>query len=86
MRRRILTATAALILVLSFSATLAAPAAASAFDFSKRPSLDLQDLLSWATSWFSGLWEASEEDEGTPDPTPIPGDDDERGPNLDPDG
>ncbi|HYN22663.1 MAG TPA: hypothetical protein VE078_17015 [Thermoanaerobaculia bacterium] len=90
MRRRILTASAALILLLSLSA---APADASAFGTPNRQIRDFQDLVNWASSWFTGLWDA-DGDRGAnldPDgqPTPGPGDPlppDDRGANLDPDG
>ena len=65
MRKRVLVATAALALLLSLLAIPAAPADASVFGVPNRPSLDLQDLVSWASSWFTGLWEASDGDRGT---------------------
>ena len=87
MRRRILTASAALILLLSLSA---APADASAFGTPNRQIRDFQDLVNWASSWFTALWDAEDGNptSGDPaDPTDPPVDPpDDRGANLDPDG
>ena len=90
MRRKILTATAALTVLFSVST---APANASVSGAPSRQSFGLEELVSWASSWFTGLWDA----DGTtttvdpvltePDPVPTdPDTDDDRGPNLDPDG
>jgi hypothetical protein len=96
MRRRILNATAALILLLSLSAV---PADASVSGAPNRQSFGLEDLVSWASSWFTRLWDADGDGGGTLDPggnapTGDPADPtdppidppDDRGANLDPDG
>lgn len=85
MRRRILTATAALTLVLGLTA---APADAFVSGAPKRPAFLLEDLVSRAASWLTGLWDfegTAPTSEPTPvDPDPDPRDD--RGTILDPDG
>jgi hypothetical protein len=92
MRRRTSIITLALVLLLT---ALTVPAAHAA-NLDLRQPLGFQSLLSWASQWFTSVWQADDERGPSLDPDgnatsadPVPADpdtDDDRGPSLDPDG
>lgn len=92
MRRRMSITTLALTLLL----TVVMVPAAHASSLDQRQPLGLQTLLSWASSWFTSVWQADDErgpsldpdgNATSVDPLPVdPDTDDDRGPSLDPDG